>query len=413
MLERRDPDLVSILKDTNSLIFNANNSLTDIIFKLNPKIKETSEIMKKQFEDALSNTNYCKTKEFEDKIAYMQKERDFLVSQAEIEKNMLKEKIVQLENENKIMTEKIMRKAKSAISDSIQYDGYKYNSNNNNNNNMNNHNTSKILSSNNNNKIGISYSKVNKSTNLHHNNNYSQEDPNYSSAVNDEDFPHQQQQEKSKTANSALHNSSENPLNKSKSNVIVGPVNCRVLTKKMLLDIIQEIYDSKSAFDQKSQELAQPRETMEQHMYTYLNHKYGLKNLIIEWASSIINGIRMFSAEDAEICLFGKILRNELEEESRLIIAKMKSTISDLLLYLLKAKFPLKISNEIKQMAEAKMNGILNEDEWKGIIYNVYEKEDADLLNGKIEEFILKYFGIIRQNKLNRYKFFLILFLLF
>lgn len=422
MIERRDPDLVAIIKDTNSLISNANNSLTDIIFKLNPKIKETSEGMKKQFEEALKNTNYFKSKEYEEKIAFMQKEKDFLLSQAEIEKNMLKEKITQLETENKLMTDKIMRKAKSAISDSIQYDGFKnYSTNINNNNNINNsskiisnlNNSNIINSKNNNSKLNIlnnnnnndNKNKVNKSIDLinNNNNNYSQEDLNSANQLsNDEEF---QTQQKSKIQNSIVFNpiSGESQLNKSKSgNVLVGPVNCRVLTKNMLLDIIQEIYDSKTNFDQKCQEQNQPKETMEQHMYTYLNHKYGLKNLIIEWASSIINGIRMFSSEDAEICLFGKILRNELEEESRFIIAKMKSTISDLLVYFLKAKFPLKISNEIKQMAEAKIAGILNEDEWQGIIYNVYEKEDADVLNGKIEEFIRKNLGIIRQNKMKK-----------
>ena len=30
---------------------------------------------------------------------------------------------------------------------------------------------------------------------------------------------------------------------------------------------------------------------MEQFMYTYLNQKYGLKNLIIEWIVAIINGV--------------------------------------------------------------------------------------------------------------------------
>ena len=50
---------------------------------------------------------------------------------------------------------------------------------------------------------------------------------------------------------------------------------------------------------------------MEQHMYTYLNQKYGLKNLIIEWASSIINAIKLYSSEDSDINLFGKILRKQ------------------------------------------------------------------------------------------------------
>ncbi len=29
-------------------------------------------------------------------------------------------------------------------------------------------------------------------------------------------------------------------------------------------------------------------------MYTYLNQRYGLKNLIIEWAAAIIAGIKNF-----------------------------------------------------------------------------------------------------------------------
>lgn len=45
-------------------------------------------------------------------------------------------------------------------------------------------------------------------------------------------------------------------------------------------------------------------------MYTYLNLKYGLKNMSIEWAMAIVNGIRRYGMEDAEVAMFGKILRN-------------------------------------------------------------------------------------------------------
>ena len=41
--------------------------------------------------------------------------------------------------------------------------------------------------------------------------------------------------------------------------------------------MIDEIYDSKTHFDKKCIENKMPKETMEQHMYTFLNHKYGLK----------------------------------------------------------------------------------------------------------------------------------------
>lgn len=58
---------------------------------------------------------------------------------------------------------------------------------------------------------------------------------------------------------------------------------------------------------------------MEQHMYCFLNQKYGLKNLIIEWATAIINGIALYAKEDNDIAVFGKILRNECDEEFRFV----------------------------------------------------------------------------------------------
>jgi len=54
-------------------------------------------------------------------------------------------------------------------------------------------------------------------------------------------------------------------------------------------------------------------------MYTFLNQKYGLKNLIIEWATSIINALKKYAGEDNDVAVFGKILRNECDEEFRFV----------------------------------------------------------------------------------------------
>ena len=51
------------------------------------------------------------------------------------------------------------------------------------------------------------------------------------------------------------------------------------------------MYSQKIKFDKKCEDSKMARETMEQYMYTYLNQKYGLKTLIIEWATALINGI--------------------------------------------------------------------------------------------------------------------------
>jgi hypothetical protein len=188
-------------------------------------------------------------------------------------------------------------------------------------------------------------------------------------------------------------------VNQSHNHSTVGPVGSRVLTIKMMKDIINEIYASKVDFDKKCLENKMPRETMEQHMYTYLNQKYGLKNLIIEWATSIINGIKMYSSEDSDICLFGRILRNELEEDSRLVINRLKSTIADLLSYYLKTKNPLKSNGDIKDIQSFKQTSFLTEEEWIFIVKYVYESEDMQNLLNRIKDFIRKNLPNKQSNK--------------
>ena len=58
---------------------------------------------------------------------------------------------------------------------------------------------------------------------------------------------------------------------------------------------------------------------MEQYMYTYLNQKYGLKSLIIEWAASIIKAVKSYGTDDVDVLLFNKILKNECDEEFRFV----------------------------------------------------------------------------------------------
>ena len=96
----------------------------------------------------------------------------------------------------------------------------------------------------------------------------------------------------------------------------------------------------------------------------------------------------MYSAEDNDICVFGKILRNECEEEFRIVLQKVKNTITDLLTFYLKGKFPLKSNGDIKDVVSQKSNGLLLEEEWKEIIFYMYEQEDANYLYTKIVEHI-------------------------
>lgn len=125
--------------------------------------------------------------------------------------------------------------------------------------------------------------------------------------------------------------------------------------------------------------------------------------MIIEWATAIINGIKKYSVEDNEVATFGKILRNECDEEFRFVQNQVKSTISELLkvtanrdffginllifaqMYL-RGKYPFKQNVEIKEMLEAKMNGVVYEEECNDIIKYMYNQEDAETLLTKLRK---------------------------
>ena len=354
-------------KNIGNLIFESlsktGERLVDLINTLFPKIEEKTENLRNQLEEAWKIAD--EITDFEGKYKKEKKEKEILSSNIEL----MKLKFKKLEEENNVLTQKFLQISKDIEKKNSESSLTKNESESNN-----------LVKSENQNKksetnLNISNKDLDKesSKNLFSKNN---NNSNYSltnNSVNNNN-------------NLSIYNNKENEnKNEPSSNKKI-----KVLTLKMAKDIMNEIYNSKVAFDKKCYENGKPRETLEQHMYTYLNQKYGLKNLIIEWASSIINAIKLYSSEDCEINLFGKILRNEQEEDSRLILNKLQENISELLEYYLKSKNPLKSQQEIKKLLLQKKNGILTEEEWKGIIYYEYNEENAKILENKILHFIQK-----------------------
>ena len=304
-------------------IFETAKNLNEIINLLYPKIEEKTESLRNQLEEALKSNEDLS--DYEQKLKEVNKEKEFLNN----EKIIIQNKLDLLENENKIMTEKLLNNAKEIYERNKE----------------------------------TPIKEIKERNNIIKDNNNSNQISNFTYGNN---------------------NNSQTTLNLSSP---------KILSIKNTKDIINEIYNSKTIYDKKCYENKIPRETMEQHMYTYLNHKYGLKSLIIEWAAAIINAIKLYSNQDSDINLFGKILRNEQEEDSRFILTKIRNTISELFEFYLKSKNPLKSQIDIKKMLENKKNGILNEEEWKGIIYYIYSEEDAKNLENKMLFFINKLNG--------------------
>ena len=166
----------------------------------------------------------------------------------------------------------------------------------------------------------------------------------------------------------------------------------RKLTKDQLNDIIQNIYKSKILYDQNCIELNKPLETMEQHMYRHLNHKFGLKSLTIEYVSAIINGIKEFSKKDMNIKLFGMLLKNEVEENTLTIVEKIKQVVQETLEYFIGQRNQYKSTEEISKISEKMKKSLLDEDIWNAIVNTLFlnDQENGVKVKEKVYEFIDK-----------------------
>ena len=171
----------------------------------------------------------------------------------------------------------------------------------------------------------------------------------------------------------------ENPHEK----ITLSQTNSRILAKNYLIDIINDIYKNKIISDKKNIQNQIPKYTMEQYLFNYLKSKYGLKKLIVEWSIKILNGIKLYSKENAEICLFGLLLRNELDENYSIqILNKIKETVKKLIKEL--------VNNFQKYENIINGNTYMDETLWKTIA-NILYKDDIKFIEQliqKIEDFI-------------------------
>ena len=201
--------------------------------------------------------------------------------------------------------------------------------------------------------------------------------------------------------NNDKNNNKDNNFNTINSRIKLPnmPKNCfnkqiivskKKLTREQLNEIIQNIYKSKIAYDQNCIDLNKPLETMEQHMYQYLNNKYGLKNLTIEYASAIISGIKEYSKKDMNIKVFGMLLKNEIEENTLTIVEKIKQVVQETLEYFISQKNPYMAGGDVQKLCEKIKGGMVDEDVWNSFIDTLFlnDKENGKKVKDKIYEFI-------------------------
>ncbi|KAJ8609136.1 hypothetical protein CTAYLR_006050 [Chrysophaeum taylorii] len=151
----------------------------------------------------------------------------------------------------------------------------------------------------------------------------------------------------------------------------------KIWTRNQLVDTIEALRESKAKHDRKCDEARVARDTMQQHMYAFLNQRYGLKTLIVDVAASIRKTAAEHAPADVEICAFVKVLENSLDEPFLEVLSTLKASIRRLL----RAKLAVDMKRKSERQVEAALAARLadspvREAEWQYIITDLYERAD-------------------------------------
>ncbi|KAH9599483.1 hypothetical protein LSM04_003680 [Trypanosoma melophagium] len=143
---------------------------------------------------------------------------------------------------------------------------------------------------------------------------------------------------------------------------------------------------------------------MEQHMYTYLNQRYGLKHIILDWATAIIHGVKKYAPEENDVVVFGKILRNEIDEEFRSTsnVVKYMYNTEDAVSVIMHIRDHLRqISQSYRRRTTQKAQEVVQKDE----VQLSYIEFIRILLNFQLEghkRFLGRFLAIFRQHDHDR-----------
>ena len=159
------------------------------------------------------------------------------------------------------------------------------------------------------------------------------------------------------------------------------------ITKQQLINFLKNIFKFHKDINKKNQQNHLPKETLTTSVSTYLQTKYGLKNISQYWEKQIFMGLNYFTDEETEIKLFTNIIENKIEESTSDLIEELRKSCDNILLELIKQKNPFKVSREIELLFKKRKNAFLTHKDWKKILDSLFP-EDNEISYNKIVEFI-------------------------
>jgi len=99
-------------------------------------------------------------------------------------------------------------------------------------------------------------------------------------------------------------------------------------------------------------------------MFTFLNQRYGLRQLIVEWATSLVSAVKQYGDEDAQVHLFGKILKSTVNEDFWLVQETLRAQVHSLVKVCYKERLQAKLLTDVHKHVEDVMSDRFGLDGW-------------------------------------------------
>ena len=164
----------------------------------------------------------------------------------------------------------------------------------------------------------------------------------------------------------------------------------KIIDKKDLICLLNEIYQYNKKQNEKTIKLSLPKESLFDSINPYLTTKYGLKSIASFWNNKIMEGINYYYKTDSEINLFKNIFEGKIKENFYSKYIELKSSCSSIIYKWLKEKYPQKLNIEIDNLLDDKINNYLTYDEWTKIINNILRYNNKNEIINQIIGFINK-----------------------
>lgn len=156
------------------------------------------------------------------------------------------------------------------------------------------------------------------------------------------------------------------------------------LMLRQLREIMSSVYQSKTQHDQRCQDLQEPKETLEQHLYSFLSKRYGLKSVVHEWAQTIFRSIQKYAMREVDVLVFGKILQNTLSESFVTVQDTLKQTVQMLLRSNLQQRHQQRAQTEIDSLWRTRARSGVPITECEEVVRYMYNDRDCAVVLARL-----------------------------